>query len=99
MSLFDRFREAVFKLIMLSALSKASHQERKHSGNAQRPSSYTSTYNYNTNPYEPHHSEAVADCIEFIKKSATADDNRSSTASMSTIMDDPGEVIRALPVM
>ncbi|GFY93963.1 hypothetical protein Acr_09g0004090 [Actinidia rufa] len=43
-------------------------------------------YCYNTNisyHQDPHHSEAVADCIEFIKKSAanTPDESRDSIAS------------------
>ncbi|CAK9145334.1 unnamed protein product [Ilex paraguariensis] len=71
MSLIDRLREAVFRLIMLSALSKATHESR--SSNSQRP--YCS--------HDPYSSEAVADCIEFIKKSATTDENRDSTASSS----------------
>ena len=71
MSLLERFREAVFRLIMLTALSKAT----SHSGSRDVPRSYY--------PNEPHHSEAVADCIEFIKKSASPGDNRDSTASSS----------------
>ncbi|KAI4327726.1 hypothetical protein L6164_020152 [Bauhinia variegata] len=80
-SLLERFREAVFRLMMLSALSKASDRGR------QRRRYY---------PYQsdPHYSEAVADCIEFIKKKATVEDNRhSSVSSCSSV-----EVIR-VPVM
>lgn len=63
MSLLDRLRDAVFRLIMFSTLSKAARRS-----SAPPPSD---SYYY---PNEPHHSEAVADCIEFIKKSATAAD-------------------------
>ncbi|KAL2500828.1 uncharacterized protein Fot_34708 [Forsythia ovata] len=64
MSLLDRFREAVFRLIMFSALSKAQHDTRS-STNVQMP--------YYT-VHDPQYSEAVADCIEFIKKSAITSD-------------------------
>ncbi|KAF8410457.1 hypothetical protein HHK36_002986 [Tetracentron sinense] len=84
-SLLERFREAVFRLIMLSALSKATH----HSEPVNVPRAY--------NPLDPHHSEAVADCIEFIKKSALADESRDSTASSS--VDVTEVVLPALPVM
>lgn len=73
MSLLERFREAVFRLIMLTALSKATTG---HGGSRRDvPRSYY--------PNDPHHSEAVADCIEFIKKSASPEDSRGSTASSS----------------
>ncbi|CDP01906.1 unnamed protein product [Coffea canephora] len=68
MSLLDRFREAVLKLILLSALTKTANNGRKYSANAAQRSSSS-----NYNPYEPHQSEAVADCIEFIKKSVTTE--------------------------
>ncbi|CAI9782520.1 unnamed protein product [Fraxinus pennsylvanica] len=64
MSLLDRFREAVFRLIMFSALSKAQHVSRS-STDAQMPH-YT--------VHDPQYNEAVADCIEFLKKSAVTDD-------------------------
>lgn len=73
-SLLDRFRDAVFRLIMLSALSKAANNKQEcgrssSSWSVYEQSPLAAAYYY---PYEPHHSEAVADCIEFIKKSATA---------------------------
>lgn len=79
-SLLDRLRDAVLRLIMLSALSKAATatpppppQERNL--DAQRSTDCRRHYPY---PYhhhhEPHRSEALADCIEFMKKSATAAD-------------------------
>ncbi|CAA3013326.1 Hypothetical predicted protein [Olea europaea subsp. europaea] len=75
MSLLDRFREAVFKLIMFSALSKAQHNSRS-STDVQMPY-YTI--------HDPQYSEAVADCIEFIKKSAITDDSNSgATNSMDS---------------
>ncbi|KAK4368130.1 hypothetical protein RND71_011922 [Anisodus tanguticus] len=78
-SLLDRFRQAVFRLIMLSAMSKATQQEQPSNSS---PISHRSYYSH-----EHHHSEAVADCIEFIKKSATNDDGDSS------------EVVFPVPVM
>ncbi|KAE9606645.1 hypothetical protein Lal_00026278 [Lupinus albus] len=81
MTLLERFREAVLRLMMLSAFSKATTTTR-HGGagdfvGSERQRRYS--------PYEPHHSEAVADCIEFIKKKAAtdADGNRHSSASSS----------------
>lgn len=100
MSLLDRFREAVFGLIMLSSLSKATtvHENRTSTGSGHahhHHHHHTSYYSYDS-----HHSEAVADCIEFIKKSATADENRHSTATNSSIDAAPGpEVVIPLPVM
>lgn len=72
MTLFERLREAVFRFIMLCALSKATNH---HSAGAvfqddvvRRRQSYQNG--------DHHHSEAVADCIEFIKKKAYSDDQR-----------------------
>ncbi|KAF3440292.1 hypothetical protein FNV43_RR18576 [Rhamnella rubrinervis] len=75
MALLERFREAVFRLIMLSALSKATTGQ---SGSAE---TQRQCYYY---PNDPRHSEAVADCIEFIKKTALQDENRDSSASASS---------------
>ncbi|KAK9284569.1 hypothetical protein L1049_023744 [Liquidambar formosana] len=88
MSLLERLREAVFRLIMLTAISKAS----QNTGSAEANRSY--------HPPDPHHSEAVAECIEFIKKTSASstDDNRDSTASSSSIDATP-EVIIPVPVM
>lgn len=58
LTLLDRFREAVLRLIMISAVSKST--SRRHN-NKQTP---TQKY-YNT--ADTYHSEAVADCIEFIR--------------------------------
>ncbi|KAG6700824.1 hypothetical protein I3843_08G126000 [Carya illinoinensis] len=76
MTLLERFREAVLRLIMLSALSKATSNGTGSTADAQtRRCCY---------PNDSHHSEAVADCIEFIKKTASADEeNRESSASSS----------------
>ncbi|KAG5069699.1 hypothetical protein AAZX31_01G154500 [Glycine max] len=65
MTLLERFREAVLRLMMLSALSKATSH--RGSGDGERQNR-----RYNS-PYDPHHGEAVADCIEFIKKKAATD--------------------------
>lgn len=79
MTLLDRFRQAVFRLIMLSAMSKATQREQRSNSSPVSQRSYYS--------HEHHHSEAVADCIEFIKRSAATDDGESS------------EVIFPVPVM
>lgn len=60
---------------MLSALSKANTNQ---SGSAETQRQH---YYY---PNDPRHSEAVADCIEFIKKTAGPDENRDSSASASS---------------
>ncbi|PSS36553.1 Steroid receptor seven-up, A like [Actinidia chinensis var. chinensis] len=103
MSLLDRLRKAVLRLIMLSAAlstSKATTQPkntRSISGGDHCGNKY---YCYNTNisyQQEPHHSEAFADCIEFIKKSAaTTDESRDSTASARG---SAGEEVVPVPVM
>nr|DAD41170.1 TPA_asm: hypothetical protein HUJ06_015493 [Nelumbo nucifera] len=62
-SLLERFRGAVLRLIMLSSLSNKSTQQSAPAA-ASAPRAHYS--------HDPHHSEAVADCIEFIKRSATA---------------------------
>ncbi|RWR81742.1 Transducin/WD40 repeat-like superfamily protein [Cinnamomum micranthum f. kanehirae] len=59
-SLLERFRKLVFRLIMLSAISKTQQTE-TCSANGSRP--------YPRG--DSHYSEAVADCIEFIKKTAS----------------------------
>lgn len=79
MSLLERFRVAVFRLIMMqSALSKrTTTHEKKTSSSSAVHQYHRSCYSYDT-----HHNEAVADCIEFIKRSSTIDDeDRQSTAS------------------
>lgn len=79
MTLLERFREAVLRFIMLSAVSNRS------TANQNRPTDYVQQCTYS--PYDPHHSEAVADCIEFIKKKASPDDDdnqRSSGSSASS---------------
>ncbi|GFY88004.1 hypothetical protein Acr_05g0016430 [Actinidia rufa] len=73
MSLLDRLREAVFRLIMWSALSKATQESNPSSGARDH---YRSCYDY---VHDPRHSDAVAECIEFIKKSANADESRDSS--------------------
>ncbi|KAM0975274.1 hypothetical protein ACFX13_018621 [Malus domestica] len=78
MTLLDRFREAVFCLIMLSAVfsNKADGHDGRTSPDVQR---YYCPINY-------HHSEAVADCIDFIKEKVLPEDqdNLDSSASASS---------------
>lgn len=94
MSLLDRFREAVFRLIMISALSKATTTHGRKTEKSARTHKRSTSFQYNY-AYEPHHSEAVADCIEFIKKSAVNEDqNRDSTASSAA-----SDVVIPVPVM
>ncbi|EXC35363.1 hypothetical protein L484_026688 [Morus notabilis] len=72
MTLLERFREAVFRLIMFSALSKSAN----HPGSGDVRRHY--------HPSNDHrHSEAVAECIEFIKKKAGPDESRVSSARSS----------------
>ncbi|GFY87879.1 transducin/WD40 repeat-like superfamily protein [Actinidia rufa] len=73
-ALLDRLREAVFRLIMLSALSKATQESNPSSGASDHH--HRSCYD---SVHDPRHSEAVAECIEFIKKSATVDEIRDSS--------------------
>ncbi|CAO2831291.1 unnamed protein product [Amaranthus hypochondriacus] len=87
-SLLNRFRVAVFRLIMVTTLSKVTNNNRSSSP---RSSSFTShnvyhkrsTSSSNNNHesirrpsscylYDPYHTEALADCIEFIKKKSAS---------------------------
>ncbi|KAL9241432.1 hypothetical protein vseg_015547 [Gypsophila vaccaria] len=88
-TLMDKFREAVFRIIMATALSKnnnSSNNNNNRSNNNnnknsnQTTSSRSSRAEYNdyhnksvrSSTYyvhDPYPSDAVADCIEFIKKS------------------------------
>ncbi|KAL8200225.1 hypothetical protein R6Q57_011731 [Mikania cordata] len=112
MSLLDRFREAVFRLIMISALSKVSNT-----------TTYTSTYDSQSSPMrsssksspasthrhrsyhhhlsDSHHTEAVADCIEFIKRSANEDIKGSiaSNVTRAQVYNTSAEIVIPLPVM
>ncbi|WCJ32609.1 hypothetical protein M5689_014022 [Euphorbia peplus] len=68
MSLLDRFREAVFRLMMISATHN-------HKMNANTSSSHY--HHVHVHPSaDPHNSEAVADCIEFIKNTSVPDHDR-----------------------
>ncbi|GAA0185465.1 hypothetical protein LIER_32753 [Lithospermum erythrorhizon] len=87
MSLLDRFREAVFRLIMVSALSSST----THRG--QRVDTRGSNNYYNCYKEEPHRSQDVADCIEFIKKSAYSNERCYSMGAS------PDEVVIPVPVM
>ena len=94
MTLLERFREAVLRLMMLSALSRATTTNHGGSGDeGGRQRRYCSAY-------DPHHSEAVADCIEFIKKKAANDDiveNRHSSTCCSA--DDTADIVVSVSVM
>ncbi|GKA34031.1 hypothetical protein Tco_0720460 [Tanacetum coccineum] len=96
MSLLDRFREAVFRLIMISALTRTS--------TATNITGYTSPYDTQSPLSDSHHNEAVADCIEFIKRAAN-EENRDSSASSSSRQRSPlyhksgAEIVIPLPVM
>ena len=97
MSLLERFRVAVFRLIMLqSALSKGpTHEKRKKAS-----SSAVHQYHRSCYSYDSHHNEAVADCIEFIKKSSAIDEeDRQSTVSSPAVDGTLSEVVIPMPVM
>ncbi|KAE8695131.1 hypothetical protein F3Y22_tig00110733pilonHSYRG00089 [Hibiscus syriacus] len=87
-TLLEQFREAVFRLIMISALSKDSHHH--HSSTSNAPRIYY--------PADAHHSEAVADCIEFIKKKSSRMEDMDSRAGSSN-MDATNEIVMPVPVM
>ncbi|KAL9459224.1 hypothetical protein AB3S75_002585 [Citrus x aurantiifolia] len=105
MTLLERFREAVFRLIMLSALSKATAAATTTTHNNYHHQAHVSRSYYN--PADPHHSEAVADCIEFIKKKALTDDedydhnNSASDTDDSISIDatDTTELVMQVPIM
>ncbi|KAK8587143.1 hypothetical protein V6N13_086148 [Hibiscus sabdariffa] len=91
-TLLERFRETVFRLIMISAISKTSHHHHhhhQHSSTSNGPRKYY--------PDDAHHSEAVADCIEFIKKKSSREENRDSRGSSSN-MDATSEIVMPVPV-
>ncbi|MBA0741916.1 hypothetical protein Gogos_015035 [Gossypium gossypioides] len=90
-TLLERFREAVFRLIMLSALSKASHHHHHHHHHQSSSSTVPRRYY----PADAHHNEAVADCIEFIKKKSS----RESRASSSNMDAATSEIVMPVPVM
>ncbi|KAK8556856.1 hypothetical protein V6N13_064851 [Hibiscus sabdariffa] len=89
-SLLERFRVAVFRLIMLSAVAKAA--TRPHA--ASSASTAATPWKY-YRPADAHRSEAVVDCIEFIKKKAYGEENRVSGGSSST---SDSEVVMPVPV-
>lgn len=97
MSLLERFRVAVFRLIMMqSALSKGTTTHEK------RTSSSPAVHQYHRScySYDSHQNEAVADCIEFIKKSsAIDDDDQQSTAGNDVSSSAMTEVVMPMPVM
>ncbi|KAM7251994.1 hypothetical protein ACFE04_023877 [Oxalis oulophora] len=87
MTLLERFREAVFRLIMLSALSKPTTSDHKSTSVDHQYQRHRSVYHHHPS-FDPHHNEAVADCIEFIKKKSAVEENhgRDSTASSVNVI-------------
>ncbi|CAA7056980.1 unnamed protein product [Microthlaspi erraticum] len=67
-TLLDRFREALLRLIMISAVSKSTSRRR----NKQPQTSNVRQQKY-YNTADSYHSEAVADCIEFIRTNKAID--------------------------
>lgn len=61
-SLMDRLREAVFKILMISAASRSGRRRQQRSLNQAIPQQ----------PADSYRSQAVEDCIEFVKKSAAS---------------------------
>ncbi|KAF4371859.1 hypothetical protein G4B88_016922 [Cannabis sativa] len=77
MTLLDRFREAVFRLIMFSAFSPSS--KTASSTVLNRDGSTPEATRCYRRPGDDHmQSEAVADCIEFIKKKAMPFDHNNN---------------------
>ncbi|KAJ0968720.1 hypothetical protein J5N97_021597 [Dioscorea zingiberensis] len=76
-SMLDRLREVVFRLIMLTAISKGGRRQHErpqeqHHARSHQPDSYRS--------------QAVEDCIEFFKQSAaSAEDVKMSDADEEVI--------------
>ncbi|KFK28298.1 hypothetical protein AALP_AA8G497900 [Arabis alpina] len=66
-TLLDRFREAVLRLIMISAVAKSPSRRR-----SKQPVT-TVRCQKNYNPADAYHNEAVADCIEFIRTNKAID--------------------------
>ncbi|KAJ9564485.1 hypothetical protein OSB04_000451 [Centaurea solstitialis] len=125
MSLLDRFREAVFRLIMISALSKTTTNNHNNTTTAAYTSNYDTTpsplrllssrssskssptasnrhHHHHQRTYhrytaDSHQTEAVADCIEFIKRSSTNDHEENMRDS--TTRGTNNEIVVPLPVM
>ncbi|KAF7128944.1 hypothetical protein RHSIM_Rhsim10G0212800 [Rhododendron simsii] len=98
MSLLDRLRQAVYRIIMLNALCKTNVQQTDHGsgGASDQVQSRGGRCGYNY-LYDPRHNEAMADCIEFIKKTGiTAEENRDSNASGGSI-DAASELVFTVP--
>ncbi|CAK9320738.1 unnamed protein product [Citrullus colocynthis] len=72
MTLFERLREAVFRFIMLCALSKATNHH--PAGGAAFQDDVVVRRRHAYPNVDHHHRQAVADCIEFIKMKAYSDD-------------------------
>ncbi|GAB4848477.1 hypothetical protein Ancab_040143 [Ancistrocladus abbreviatus] len=98
-SLLERFREAVFRLVMLTALSKATNHDRPHSPAGSPNDRIRKSYNHS--PHDPHQSEAVADCIEFFKKSSSSVGDLHPRDSTATTVDSTAasEAVFSVPIV
>ncbi|OAY74242.1 hypothetical protein ACMD2_08711 [Ananas comosus] len=85
MSLLERFREVVLRLIMLSAVSKAATATAVAQTSTDRASGVGASVRREP---DSHRSEAVEDCIEFFKRSAAAEAKSSSVVSDGDSGDD-----------
>ncbi|KAK1423565.1 hypothetical protein QVD17_18869 [Tagetes erecta] len=103
MSLIDRLRDAVLRLIMISALSKVSSTTNTATYDGQSPMRLSSRSSLKSSPVvlattrrqrDSHHTEAVADCIEFIKRSANVEKKSSSVYDKNA-----DQIVVPLPVM
>ncbi|CAL1361175.1 unnamed protein product [Linum trigynum] len=92
-SLLHRFREAVFRLIMISALSKPTRP--RTASPSPDHTARRATYHHR-HLADPYNSEALADCIEFIKKtSVTVHGDTSAAAAIAS----SNTTVMPVPVM
>ncbi|OWM88952.1 hypothetical protein CDL15_Pgr020906 [Punica granatum] len=104
-TLLERFREAVFRLIMISALSSSSSPRTSSRSTASQESSPASGQSHHTRSYyydyyaSTHQSEALADCIEFIKKKACHKLEGGEERELCFSSDGELEVVMPVPIM
>lgn len=75
-SMLERFREAVLKIMMLSAVSKSATARSGGRRGELRPEMSVARQRLRLAP-DSYRSEAVEDCIEFFKRSAAANGDKS----------------------
>ncbi|CAL9756533.1 unnamed protein product [Musa acuminata subsp. burmannicoides] len=75
MSLLERIREVVFKLIMLSAMLK------KNTGTGAQREKLPKASICASKPPDSYRSEAVEDCIEYVKRSAGVEKSSSGVGN------------------